>query len=222
LVKQRYEVLAREYNDQNKQFDIRHTQITKEERDKRVTIQKGFDDHLSGIKTQLDEEEVKNKEAIDEIDRENADLAGKYEELKKEIDDKSGQMTAQLVERRRPLVRSRNRSPLRLTSRRLRSRSRERPTPPSIRSSLRRRRSSLRCSRSTEARARNLKKRPRSRVRATTNLTRTSRLSTRESLSLRPRRRRLRRSRPASSQPISPRSSKSSRKTGQPNARELS
>jgi len=101
LVKQRYEVLAREYNDQNKQFDIRHTQITKEERDKRVTIQKGFDDHLSGIKTQLDEEEVKNKEAIDEIDRENADLAGKYEELKKEIDDKSGQMTAQLVEKKK-------------------------------------------------------------------------------------------------------------------------
>jgi len=62
---------------------------------------KGFDDHLSGIKTQLDEEELKNKEAIDEIDKENADLASKYEELKKEIDDKSGQMTAQLVEKKK-------------------------------------------------------------------------------------------------------------------------
>jgi hypothetical protein len=38
LVKQRYEVLAREYNEQNKQFEARHIEITKQERDKRAQI----------------------------------------------------------------------------------------------------------------------------------------------------------------------------------------
>ena len=89
LVKQRFEVLAREYNDQNKQFEQRHTEITKQEREKREQIRQGFEDHLKGIKDQLGDENTRNQEAIDSIDKENNDLAEKYDELKKEIDEKS-------------------------------------------------------------------------------------------------------------------------------------
>ena len=98
LIKQRYEQITREYNSQNKQFTEKHDEIRKAEAAKREDILKNFDDHINSVKAQMADDAKKSREENANVTKDTEDLKGKYEELKKETEEKMGIMTAQLEE----------------------------------------------------------------------------------------------------------------------------
>lgn len=53
---QKYEIVTREYQNQNKQLKEKHDLILNAEKDKRGDIIKNFDEHLKDIKSKLHED----------------------------------------------------------------------------------------------------------------------------------------------------------------------
>ena len=100
--------MTREYNDQNKHFQTKHEEIKLQEIQKRDQISRNFEDHIIQIRQQMDDERVALRIPNDEpregepevweneVVKENALLNHKYEELLKEIAEKSELMASQL------------------------------------------------------------------------------------------------------------------------------
>lgn len=108
LIRQKLEVVTREYSDQNKHFQSKHEEIKTNEIAKREQISENFEGHITQISQQMEEERVNLRVKKEdpqqdepefyenEIVKENLMLQSKYEELMKEIDDKSKLMQSQL------------------------------------------------------------------------------------------------------------------------------
>lgn len=109
LIRQKFELVTREYSDQNKHFAAKHEEIKAAEIQKRDQISENFESHISQITKQMDEEreslKIKNESAKEgepqwfenEIVKENVMLQQKYDELMKEIEEKSKLMETQLL-----------------------------------------------------------------------------------------------------------------------------
>lgn len=94
-------MVTREYSDQNKHFAAKHEEIKAAEIQKRDQISENFESHITQIRKQMDEEreslKVKNESGKEgepeffenEIVKENVMLQQKYDELMKEIMEKS-------------------------------------------------------------------------------------------------------------------------------------
>jgi len=87
---QKYQVLSKEYQSQAKSFKEKHDEIKAGEIQKREQIINNFETHYKTINEQMTED---HKQLCDEngellIYKENADLLSKYEEIKKEIEEK--------------------------------------------------------------------------------------------------------------------------------------
>lgn len=102
-------MVTREYQDQNKHFEQKHEEIRQAEIAKREQISQNFEGHIDQIKTQMDEEKlnlrVKNEDAKEdenefyenEVVKENVMLQAKFDELMKEIEEKSKLMETQIA-----------------------------------------------------------------------------------------------------------------------------
>jgi len=56
LIRQKYEVISREYASQNKNFDAKHRQIMEEEDQRKTEIAANFTDHVKSIREQMENE----------------------------------------------------------------------------------------------------------------------------------------------------------------------
>ena len=96
-MRQKFETMARDYQDQSKQFETKHVEIVQSEIKKREEIIANFDGHLAQIKVQMEEEKKTLRVINDlkgqsepeyfenEIVKENRMLELKFEDLMKEI-----------------------------------------------------------------------------------------------------------------------------------------
>ena len=98
IIKAKFEQITREYNGQNKQFQEKHTEIAEAEAAKREDINKNFDEHINSIKAQMEEDVAKSRAENNEITEDTKQLTEKYEELKKETEEKMEIMSTQLSE----------------------------------------------------------------------------------------------------------------------------
>ena len=93
-------MLTREYQNQNKTLKENHERIIQSEQTKRREIIQNFENHLSQIKQQIREDAEKMEaEGGNEVVKENAKLKTQYEELMKEIEEKSKLMDDQIAEK---------------------------------------------------------------------------------------------------------------------------
>lgn len=67
-IKQRYELLSREYNSQNKVFEEKHKEIVAAEKQKRAEIIQNFESHLAEITKQVavDSDQTQQNEVVTE------------------------------------------------------------------------------------------------------------------------------------------------------------
>ncbi len=56
LIKQKYEIITREYDQQNKNFAGKHAQIAEEEENRKKEIRASFETHMKNIRQQMEEE----------------------------------------------------------------------------------------------------------------------------------------------------------------------
>lgn len=98
LIMSKYEVLTREYQNQNKTFSEKHQLIIDTEKKRREEIITNFENHLTQIKKQIKEDQDKLIDG-NEIVKENKMLQEKYDDLIKEIEEKSEIMEKQLDEK---------------------------------------------------------------------------------------------------------------------------
>lgn len=98
LIMSKYELLTREYQGQNKSFTERHDIIINNEKKRRDEIISNFENHLTQIKKQM-REENDSMANNNEIAKENQMLQEKYDDLVKEIEEKSQIMDTQLSEK---------------------------------------------------------------------------------------------------------------------------
>ena len=96
IIKAKFENITREYNGQNKQFQDKHEEICQAESQKRLDIEKNFDEHIAGIKSSMEVDVQKSREENKELADDTKQLTEKYEELKKETAEKIEIMTKQL------------------------------------------------------------------------------------------------------------------------------
>lgn len=94
----KYEVLTREYQSQNKNLQDGHHKIISSERDKRQEIISNFQSHLTQIKQQI-REDADKMESQNDIQKENQMLKDQYESLMKEISEKGELMDKQIEEK---------------------------------------------------------------------------------------------------------------------------
>jgi 16S rRNA G1207 methylase RsmC len=94
MILQKYQVLSQEYQNQAKQFSQKHTEIAATEKNKRLQIIENFEKHYSDIQDQMssDHTSMVNEEGELTISSENRNLEEKYQELLKEITEKSEAM----------------------------------------------------------------------------------------------------------------------------------
>jgi hypothetical protein len=50
LIKQKFEIITREYDQQNKQFEAKHKQIAEDEETRKIEINSNFEEHLKSIR----------------------------------------------------------------------------------------------------------------------------------------------------------------------------
>ena len=98
IIMNKYEVLTREYQSQNKTFQERHQMIIDSESKKRNDIMSNFETHLSQIKAQI-KEDTEKMEQSNEVLKENESLKEQYEALIKEIAEKAEMMDNQIQEK---------------------------------------------------------------------------------------------------------------------------
>jgi hypothetical protein len=60
LIRKKFEIITREYDQQNKQFEMKHMQVKEEEEKRREEIVANFDSHLKTIQEQIQLEEGKS------------------------------------------------------------------------------------------------------------------------------------------------------------------
>lgn len=90
LILNKYEILTREYQNQNKSLKENHERIIKGEQQKRQEIIANFENHLKTIKQQIKEDTERfEAQGGGEVAKENATLKTQYEALCKEIEEKS-------------------------------------------------------------------------------------------------------------------------------------
>lgn len=100
LILQKYEVLTREYQSQNKKLKDNHESIIKGEQEKREQIIANFENHLKQIREQIREDAKKLEEdGGGEVVRENQQLQTQYDALMKEIEEKSKLMDEQIADK---------------------------------------------------------------------------------------------------------------------------
>ncbi len=90
----KYELMTREYQSQNKMLKERHEMIVQQEKEKRKQIIENFENHISGIRQKMEEDKAAMQDS--EIVKDNDMLRKQYEELMKEIDEKEGLMKNEL------------------------------------------------------------------------------------------------------------------------------
>lgn len=98
---QKYTMLSKEYQNQSKDFKVKHDEITKQEQEKRVDIIKKFEDHYENIKQQMEEEQ---QQLVDDegnyiIEKETEKLQENYDDLIKQIKEKEELMEKSLAEK---------------------------------------------------------------------------------------------------------------------------
>jgi len=94
-------MLSKEYQNQSKDFKIKHDEITKQEAEKRTDIIKKFEDHYENIRQQMTEEQ---QQLVDEegnyiIEKETEKLQENYDDLIKQIKEKEELMEKSLSEK---------------------------------------------------------------------------------------------------------------------------
>lgn len=111
LIRQKLDAVTREYGDQYKHFGQKHLEIRDAEVSKREQISANFETHLVQITQQIADEKIQMQVPNDdpregeprfwanEVVKENNTLERKYQELLKEIEDKSGLMARQLAQK---------------------------------------------------------------------------------------------------------------------------
>ena len=84
-------MLSQEYQAQGKSFKTKHEEIAAAEKKRRADIVSNFDNHFNQIKTQMDDEfkSMCNEEGEMLIEVETRELEAKYNDLVKEIADKT-------------------------------------------------------------------------------------------------------------------------------------
>ena len=97
-IQQKYMVISQEYQNQAKSFKSKHEEIHAQELAKREEISKNFENHFAQIKDQMgkDNAQLCDDNGVNEIVKENQMLEEKYEELLKEIEEKSEMMTKEI------------------------------------------------------------------------------------------------------------------------------
>ena len=98
LIRQKYEQITREYSQQNKQFQEKHIEIKNEEARKRQETVDKFDAHIAQIKKSIQDDMSTHQKENEELVKETADLRVKYEDLKKECEEKMELMAKQIAE----------------------------------------------------------------------------------------------------------------------------
>ncbi len=100
LILNKYEVLTREYQNQNKSLKENHERIIASERQKRQDIISNFENHLSQIKQQIKEDTQKFEEGGgNDVVKENELLRTQYESLIKEVEEKGKLMEEQIEQK---------------------------------------------------------------------------------------------------------------------------
>jgi hypothetical protein len=91
-MKQKFEIITREYDQQNKQFEAKHKQIAEDEETRKIEINSNFEEHLKSIREQMKEESDKQSKEDNSIVAETKKLTETYNSLVKETDEKTKQM----------------------------------------------------------------------------------------------------------------------------------
>ena len=100
LIFSKYELLTREYQNQNKNLKENHERIINSEQVKRQEIISNFENHLAQIRTQIREDADKlEADGGGDIVKENTMLKTQFDALMKEIDEKSLLMDNQIEEK---------------------------------------------------------------------------------------------------------------------------
>lgn len=100
-IQDKFKILSVEYQNQAKSFQLKHNEIAKSEKEKRLQTMNNFDKHYTDIKSQMADE---NKSLTDEngelsLAIENRRLDEKYQDLVKEVKDKTEVMKQNIEEK---------------------------------------------------------------------------------------------------------------------------
>lgn len=100
VVQGKYEVLSREYQNQNKVLKERHEEIIAAENKKRGEIIQNFENHIASVREKMIEDSKIAEEGTSEVAKENQKLSEQFESLKKEIVEKEELMANELIKKK--------------------------------------------------------------------------------------------------------------------------
>lgn len=81
MIKQKFEIITREYDQQNKQFEAKHKQISEDEETRKNEITNNFEEHLKSIKQQMKDESDKQSKEDNSVVAETKRLTETYNSL---------------------------------------------------------------------------------------------------------------------------------------------